>query len=213
MDAVYTLSEVSTYTGVPSTTLRAWFKPRSDGRGRGPVFQSDWEQAGDDFAVSFLNLIEARVASFFRKQGVRPIHIRKTHSALQQRLGISHPFAHQDLRSDGDRIFQIIQADATDAISRQMLFKHVLPHLSGIRYASLTHLAETWQIKKGIVITPHLGFGKPVIENAGVSTLIVAKQYQANGMDANLVARLFKITEESVKNAFRFERSLRRIAA
>lgn len=212
---VYTLAEVSAYTKVPAGTIRNWFKPRSDGAGLGPVFVSDYEMEGDDFAVSFLNLIEAHVASFFDEQGVDHAVIRRAHELLQVQLRTRHPFAHQDLRTDGERIISVFKKDSTlvDSISRQLFFKHVKPHLRGIRYSIPTRLAETWMVKKGIVITPKLGFGKPVIENAGVSTLIVAKQYRANGMDAALVARLFKIPEASVLNAFRYEKRLGRIAA
>jgi uncharacterized protein (DUF433 family) len=212
---VYTLAEVTQYTGVPDSTLRSWFLPRPDKRGFGPVFASDYAAEGKDFAVSFLNLIEAHVASFFKKQGVTPALIRRAHEVLQEQLGTSHPFAHEDLRTDSHRIFHIIRSDAklVDVVSRQMLFKNVKPYLRGIKYALATRLAETWHVRKGIVINPKLGFGKPVIENSGVSTLIVAKQYVANGKNATLVARLFKITEEGVQNAFRYEKRLGRIAA
>src|SRR5687768_13860811 len=97
---VYTLAEVSQYTGVASTTLRSWFVGRSDDRGLGPVFKPAYE-VGDDLAVSFLNLIEARIASFFRGQGLSPYLIRRAHELLQERLGTPHPFAHEDLRTDG----------------------------------------------------------------------------------------------------------------
>ena len=212
---VYTLAEVTQYTGVPASTLRNWFKPRSDGEGLGPVFKSDYASEGNDFGVSFLNLVEAYVASFFKENGVNPILIRRAHQVLQDQMRTSHPFAHEDLRTDRQRIFHYIQSDQklVDVISKQLLFKHVTPKLLRFRYATTTRLADLWHVRKGVVITPRMGFGKPVIENSGVSTLIVANQYKANGMDAALVARLFKITEDGVINAFRFEKQLGRIAA
>src|SRR6266700_1962315 len=94
---VYPLSEVTDYTGVPATTLRSWFICRSDGKGRGPLFQSDWERVENDYALSFVNLIEAYVASFFRAKKIKPSHIRKVHEALKDKWGIAHPFASQDL--------------------------------------------------------------------------------------------------------------------
>jgi hypothetical protein len=51
-----------------------------------------------------------------------------------------------------------------------------------------------------------------VVQNTGVSTYIIARQYVANNKDAALVARLFKITEAGVLNAYQFENSLGRAA-
>ena len=59
---VYTLAEVAQYTHMKARTLQTWFNPRADGTGLGPIFKSDYARQGDDFAVSFFNLIEAFVA-------------------------------------------------------------------------------------------------------------------------------------------------------
>src|SRR5687768_457655 len=107
-EGVYMLNEVARYTGVPASTLRTWFMPRSDGRGNGPIFRSDWERVGDDFAVSFVNLIEAYVASFFRDKGIKPHHIRRVHEILKDEWGIPHPFASEDLRADEDNKILIL---------------------------------------------------------------------------------------------------------
>ena len=100
-----------------------------------------------------------------------------------------------------------------DVISKQLLFPEFRARLTRINYNVATRLADRWRIADGIIVNPVVGFGKPVIENTGISSLIVAKQYKANGENAALVARLYKITETGVLNAFQFERSLGRIAA
>jgi uncharacterized protein (DUF433 family) len=74
-------------------------------------------------------------------------------------------------------------------------------------------MASEWAVADGIVINPQMGFGKPVVERAGVTTLIVAKQYVANDRNAALVARMFKLSPASVVNAYEFERTHKRIAA
>ena len=215
---VYTLSEVSQFTKVPLATVRSWFKQRPDGKGKGPVFESDYEPVGDDFAVSFLNLIEVHIASFFRDEGVKPKIIRRAHEILQQELHTPHPFAHEDLSTDGARIIRekasgSSDAKYIDAISKQMLIPQFKDGLKSIHYNKATRLARAWGIDTGIVIDPGVSFGKPVIEKTGISTNIVANQYVANGRDAALVARLFKITETGVISAYRFEHSYGRIAA
>src|SRR5687768_9257582 len=103
-EGVYILAEVTQYTGVKPTTLRHWFMRRPDGRGRGPIFRSDYERVGNDFALSFLNLIEAYVASVFKAREIKPAFIRRAHEILQAEMGTPHPFAHADLRAGGKRI-------------------------------------------------------------------------------------------------------------
>jgi uncharacterized protein (DUF433 family) len=213
---VYTMAEVSQYTGVKPMTLRAWFLSRSDEKGHGPVFISDYAKIENDFAVSFLNLIEVYVASFFKMKNVSHADIRRTHRILKQQLGTPHPFAHASLSTGLGRIVLESTGETQrylEVIGRQLLFPQFADGLHRISYSATTRLADEWKLSEGITVSPMMGFGKPVIDNTGVSTLIVAKQYKANGKNAALVARLFKITEQGVLNAFRFEERLGRIAA
>ncbi len=214
-DGVYTLAEVSQYIGVAPTTLRSWFLLRSDKQGLGPLFQSDYARVGDDFAVSFINLVEAYVASFFKQNKVKPTDIRRTHKILKQKLRVSHPFAHADLSVGLGQIVHESRKTSRyeEVIKRQLLFPEFGDGLRRIIYNSTTKLADAWQIRDGIWVNPRAGFGKPVVHGTGVSTLIVAKQYKANRRNAALVARLFRISEDSVETAFRFEVDLGRVAA
>lgn len=214
---VYTLSEVTRFTGAPARTVRDWFKWRSDKKGRGPIFISDYEPAGDDYAVSFLNLIDVYVASFFLNNEVGPKVIRRAYTILQQQLHTPHPFAHADLSTDGERIIrESVQRDRgdkfVDVISKQLLFPEFRARLTRINYNVATRLADRWRIADGVIVNPAVGFGKPVLENTGISTAIVANQYRANKGDATLVARLYKITEMGVRSAVQFEDSIRRAA-
>jgi uncharacterized protein (DUF433 family) len=215
---VYTLAEVSRYTKVPGATLRSWFLPRSDGKGKGPIFRSEWARVGDDFAISFLNLIEAYAASVFKKNKVKPSDIRRSHEILAKELGTLHPFAHAELSTLLRRIihekdFASRDKRFVDVISKQLFFPQFKAALESVDYSPKTKLANIWRIGEGVVINPRVGFGRPVVEKTGVSTSVIAHQYLANARDARLVARLFNITESGVASAFQFERSLGRIAA
>jgi uncharacterized protein (DUF433 family) len=217
---VYTLAEASHYISVPSATLRSWFKWRSDGQGRGPLFKSDYAPVNGDYAISFLDLIDAYVAYFFRSNGVKTPSIRRAYEKLKDQLGEDHPFAREEckLSTDGNSVvYEILTRDGDagdmDVIAEQMLFPAFKKRLEKISYDKNTKLADAWDIAKGVVINPGIGFGKPVIEHTGVSTLIVASQFVANDRDAALVARLFKTTEAGVMDAYRFECSHGRIAA
>jgi uncharacterized protein (DUF433 family) len=216
---VYTLAEAAQYTHVPVSTLSSWFRQRPDKKGRGPIFKSDWIQAGGDFALSFFNLIEAYVASFLKNHGAKPNDIRRANEILKAELGVEHPFAHARLRTAMGRIIHENRASKrktgfVDIISKQLFFPQFKRGLTKIVYNTTTRLAEAWKIAKGIIVRPTVGFGKPVIKDTGVSTVIVANQYWANGKNASLVARLFNIPEAGVKNAFRFEKIvIKRFAA
>jgi uncharacterized protein (DUF433 family) len=219
-NGTYTLAEVSRYITVPRTTLDKWFRPRSDRPGSIPVFKSDYTANGSEYVVSFLNLIEAHVAAMLRVKRFTPKRIRTAHRNLQQDLRTSYPFAHESLRIDADErykpnrpnMFTLAGATAIDAHTRQVMMEYVAPRLSTITYGD-DFLAKAWHVATGIVIDPWRGFGHPVVEGAGISTLILAKQYHANRGNASLVAKLFNTTATDVVRAVEYERNIKRFAA
>ena len=217
----YTLSEVARFTGLPVATVRSWFKDRPDGKGHGPVFQSDFAVVGRDYGVSFLNLIDAYVAAFFRAQHVPSRVIRKAHGNLQQRLGTPHPFAHTDLRTSQGRIIESMspadeaEAAMVDVVNGQFWFDKMEGLHAEVDYDPVSKLARAWKVRPeyGVVIRPGVNFGQPSLEGTNIPTLIVASQYKANRGDETLVARLFETSAANVLNAYRFERGIGRLAA
>jgi uncharacterized protein (DUF433 family) len=217
---LYTLPDVARYTGVPRSTIRSWFRPRSDGQGRGPMFQSDYETVDGEMAVSFLNLIDAYVARYFRQQNVSPLVLRRAHEILQLELGTPHPFAHADLCAGQGRIIRrtVEIADSppklVDVVSKQKWFSEMQAWLSRIDYARVTKLASRWNIADGVVIDPTVCFGQPAVRRTAVSTFVLANQFHANRRNAALVADLYSVREEDVRHAAAFEaRHRQRIAA
>ena len=211
-DGVYPLSEAARYAGVSPSTVRSWFKPRSDGAGNEPVFQSDYEVIDGDYAIRFLNLIEIYVSRFFKNELVNTTVIRRAHQILQNELHTPHPFAHEQLGTAGKRILRK-QADSSlvDVISKQHFFGQML--LDTIKYSPATQLAVAWNIAPGISISAGISYGKPVVKQTGVTTFVVANQFRANGRSAPIVAKLFDLSESDVLNAVRFEDGLKKRAA
>ncbi len=211
-EGAYPLAEAARYAGLPAATVRSWFKPRPGGRGRGPLFRSDLPPVNGDYAISFLNLVEAYVARFFRTEGVRPDRLRRAHELLQVELGHSHPFAHADLRTDGKRIIlATADGDLRDVISRQHFFAQM--KLGRFTFSPTSRLAVHWHIGDGVVIDPRVSFGKPVARGSGVTTYVLANQFRANGGNATMVADLYDVTDADVRHAVRFEDNHRRRAA
>jgi uncharacterized protein (DUF433 family) len=213
---VYTLTEVSRLTDLHPNRVRSWFKQRPDGSGYGPVFQSDFQPVDGDYAVSFFDLIDVLVAGTFRDQFDVPMQVvRRAHGLLQTRLKTKHPFCHNELYTDGRDIFlcaanQLNEEILSEVVSRQQFFLYIRERLHHIDYDELTKLARRWKITKGVVIDPLISMGKPTVENAGVTTYVIANQYEANAKDATLVADLYGISQKDVANAVNFEKWFRR---
>ena len=208
---VYTVAEVSRLTEMHPSTVRTWLKHRSDDVGRGPVFQSDYQSVDDDYAVSFLDLIDVLIAGQFRVRHNVPMRIvRRAHTLLQKDLNTEHPFCHSDLYTDGKRIFlaaanRLGEERLSDVVSRQQFFLHIKEKLEHIEYSKITKLARRWRIANGIVVDPSISMGKPTIQNTGVTTYVIANQYYANMKNAALVADLYEVNENDVVNAVKFE--------
>lgn len=208
---VYNIAEVARYTELHPNRVGSWFKQRSDGAGKGPIFASDYAAVGNDYAVSFLDLIDVWVAGYLRDQGVLMRIVRNAHKILQDKLGTHHPFCHRDLYTDGKKVFlyaanKVGSETLTEIVSRQQFFLHVKQKLSHIRYGEVSGLAECWRIAKGVEINPRVALGKPVVAKTGVTTYVLTNQFIANNRDAALVAELFRVPEEGVHNAVAFEK-------
>lgn len=209
---VYKLSEAARYIGSSPTTLRSWFMPRSDRAGRGPLFKSDYSVLNGEYAISFLNLIDAKIARLFRTKGVRPSVIRRAYQVLGREMNTPHPFAHASLATDGRAILQRTADDVgsdewIDVISKQRWFTEMSDCLSKIEYGA-DRMAARWNIAQGVQIDPSLSLGKPVIRQTGVATYVIAAQYRANNGDVALVADLFGLSTSQVGDAVAFEAGL-----
>ena len=130
-----------------------------------------------------------------------------------------HPFAHEGLYTDGKSVFVRIAEESDDervidAICRQDVFSTVLlPYLKRLEFGKQTRLAERWRIVDGIVIDPARRSGKPILESCGISASILARSYQCNGLDDELVADWYGVTPEDVGLAVRFEEQFPRKVA
>ena len=83
--------------------------------------------------------------------------------------------------------------------------KYLLEHID---YQTDTRLACRWRIHEGVVIDPAVSYGRPVVQNTGVHTRVLAHQFIANGEDAGIVADLYGVSETDVKRAVAFEEHL-----
>jgi len=215
---VFGISDVARYADVPISTVRSWFRGRADGLRRGQLLDSDYGIVCDRYVVSFLDLIDALVAGRFRGLGVSMPTVRRAQSVLQQQLGQEHPFCLNRFLTDGKRIIlreldKIGCEDLRDAVNGQRWFERFKEVLHHVDYDTATSgLAHRWRIKKGVVIDPKLSRGRPVVEGTGVTTFVLSNAFDANDRDAELVAGMFGVSTDAVRNAVSFEASIRHAA-
>jgi len=219
-NGIYTFPQASQLIRAKPQRIAAWFRGRANGRG--PVFRSTYAGSGRSEVVrtiSFLDLIEALVSSQLRKHGVSLIAARKAHKQLADLLKTLHPFAHEGLYTDGKRVFVRIAKEShdervIDAICRQDVFPAVLlPYLKRIEFGKQTRLAERWRIIDGMVVDPARRSGKPILESCGMSASILARSYESNLMDVELVADWYGVAPKDVELAVRFEEQFPRKVA
>jgi uncharacterized protein (DUF433 family) len=158
-----------------------------------------------EHAISFLNLIDAKIARLFRTKGFQPSVIRPAYQVLGREMNTRHPFAHASLATDGRAIIQRTADDAgsdewIDAISKQRWFTQMSGCLSNIEYGA-DRMAARWNIAQGVQIDPSLSLGKPVIRQTGVATYVIAAQYRANDGHVALFADLFCLARDWTNTA------------
>jgi len=208
---VYSIAEVARLVEMPYSTARAWYVESH--RHARYVIHSDYRALDRNFAVSFLDLIDANAVRQFRSVKVPFPVIRQSYEILSKQLGTDHPFAHSDLYTDGRRILhdassRIGDKALADVIDGQGFFYEMRDRLKHIEYDDGTKLASRWPIFKDVLIDPDIAYGKPTLTGTSTLTSVIKRQYFANGEDAELVADLFSVSESQVLNAVRFEQSI-----
>jgi uncharacterized protein (DUF433 family) len=96
-----------------------------------------------------------------------------------------------------------------EVLTRQRVFSEILvPFLKRIHYDEVTKLARRWCVTNHVVIDPQICLGKPIVEEIGMATAVLAAAYQANDEDAELVADWYGISPSHVLAAVEFEKRL-----
>jgi uncharacterized protein (DUF433 family) len=207
----YGIPEASRFARVNVRTASRWLTGSGDGR-NDRLFHPDLPPVNGRHAVSFLDLIDLLVVGRFRDEGVSFQTVRRVYARLRESLDTPHPFSHRRLLTDGRTIFMetldhVGDHHLEEVLSGQRAMPEILkPYLKQIEYAPDTQTAARWNIATGVVIDPARSFGKPVIAAEGTTTFVLARSFYANGEDADLVADLFDVSPEAVRQAVAFER-------
>jgi len=218
-DGIYSIPLAAQLLRVPTQNLRGWIKGYS-GTECGPLIPSELEPINNKYALSFLNLIEARFISVFANLGVNVKSIRYMAEEAKRILSHPHPFATEMIfKTDGRTIFMQVAAQVDDQAlydlrRKNFAFKEILEReFKGDVIYSNSGLARAWyprkEIAPSVMVNPKLSFGAPVIESSGIPTETIYNAFLAEGNDYAGVARWFEIDKQRVKEAVDFELNLR----
>lgn len=206
----YGIPEASRLARVNVRTATRWITG-SGAAHHGRLFRTDLPAIGHRHALSFLDLIDLLVVGRFRDVGVSLQTVRRVYARLSQTLETSHAFSHHRLLTDGRTVFMetldhVGDKQLDEVLSGQKAMPEILkPYLRQIEYAPDTQTAVRWGIAPGIVLDPARSFGKPIVAREGTATYVLARAFWANGDDADLVADLFDVSPEAVRQAVAFE--------
>lgn len=212
---IYSVSEASRLSGVSVQRIYSWFS-RANRWGQ-PIINGDFV-ASEHVCLSFLDLIDTLIVGKLREKGVSLQHLRQVHSILIKELKTPHPFCRRELLTDGRKIF-IGLSDGIDENLRELLtgqhaFPEILkPILHSVEYDLDSLLARRWQIGKGVIVDPKIQYGKPIIADEGIPTVVLASAYYANHENIKDVAEWYGVSRASVRTAVEFEQRINGVAA
>lgn len=208
---VYSFAEAAKLTGLRTQRIREWFLGRNVKPGKKPFLPGDYAPVDDQHAISFLDLIDVYVAGKLRERDVPLQTLRRVFKKMANDLKTKHPFSRREIQTDGEDVFirsvdDEGKEELIEVLRGQRVFVDIIkPFLKQIDYDSDKLLAVRWHIAQEVVVDPAICFGKPILEEVSIPTVVLFDAYRANNNDAELVGRWYKVRAEQVDAAVRFE--------
>jgi uncharacterized protein (DUF433 family) len=215
---LYSPAEAAALTHIPSPKIRRWLRGHVIGGREYPrLWTSRLEKLDvESLYLSFLDLVQLRVAHAFIREGLSPQKVRRAIEYGAEIVSSDYPFASARFRTDGKTLILHVLDEESGDDRLIDLFKHgqylmqkvIEPSLKGLEFEG-DIAARWWPLgrAKGIVIDPRRQFGQPIDDATGVPTSVLAQAAQAEGSAAQ-AAKLFIVPIRSVNRAVAFELQL-----
>ncbi len=158
--------------------------------------------------ATFLDLVEIIVVGKLKQRGFPLSLIRHIEQTTRQWLGVERPLVSTQFLVGGSDIFIKVENQLIEVGRHrgQTVWQEVLaPFLKDLDYHE--GLASAWWPRghQGYVqVSPHFGYGFPVIAGSGVRTEILRERYVAND-PIDLIAQDFRLDPLAVEAALRYE--------
>lgn len=216
----YTVPEAARLIRLPARTINRWlggYVYTSGGRsGRMPPL---WvpELPPDDsrLELGFRDLIELRFIQAFVREKVDLRVIRRCLEAAREVVNDPRPFSTRRFQTDGRTIFlESLPVEGESELLDLKRGQYVIKAVIEQTFRDLDiegDVVARWRPFHGkdtILVDPRRAFGQPITAEAGVPTVALAEAARAEG-SAERVAKLYEISLAAVRDAVRFENSLR----
>lgn len=213
----YGIAMAAHYLALPEATLASWVRgrhyPTASGKRRSkPLIRLPEPK---EPLLSFTNLVEAHVLKAIRRRhGVAMQKVRPALDHLENRLGVEHPLAHEQLLTDGVSLFVerfgklVNLSQAGQLAMREMLAAHLrrIEHDSqgfALRLYPFSR-GEQLDVPRVVVLDPRISFGRPVIDGTSVRTEVIASRLKA-GESIQSLASDYGVEAERIEEAIRYE--------
>ena len=217
---IFTVPEAAELVGAPQALVRLWVAGRK-GR-QEPVIDNQLGRVSGKVAVSFTNLMELRFVARFHKAGVRLNEIRAIMDEAKELLAHPHPTASKTVfRTDGRKIMAEIGRrhgiDGAEIIYDLRSRNYEMPTMvqpslkEDVVFDPAGNMIAWFprkDIAPNVIVHPYFSFGRPVLRRSHIPTETLAGAVKAEG-SARTVAHLYEVPEGQVREAMRFEESLR----
>jgi hypothetical protein len=211
---LYSPTEAEVLTGIPAGKIRRWLCGHSIG---GKDYPALWHSQLEKFDIeqlylSFLDLVQLRVADAFITQGLSPQKVRRAIELGSEIVASHYPFANARFRTDGKTlILHVLDKDDEKLIDlfkngQYLMQKVIEPSLKNLEFDHDDVATRWWPLgrAKGIVIDPKRQFGQPIDDATGVPTSVLAQAAVTEGSPA-IAAKRFMVPVASVHRAVAFE--------
>lgn len=207
----YTIREAAELVGVPPSTLRTWVRgrsfPKRGGIGRSPAIIKP--PSADAAFISFTNVVEAHVLSGLRrKYELKLDAIRAAVRYVHDRLGVAHPLAVEQFKTDGVSLF-IERFGRTINVTRegQVAMREVLAtYLERIDYDDGRAIRFFPLLREAaprvIVVDPRRHFGRPTVAGTSVPVSAIRERFDA-GESIDALARDYDVRTDQIEEALR----------
>ncbi len=209
----FSISEAARLVEVSPNLIQGWLNGYTNSHS-GPVIERDFEGTR---TVSFLDLMELRFISVFRRQRVSMPTLRKAAERARLDWDVGHPLALSSEKYITDRknIFAQSAEENGDqttwdlATGQHEMWNTIERSIEkSIVFDPNTYLANLWHPRPGefpkVIIDPHVAFGKPTVEGTNVPTSVLFRQWKAE-QSKERVADWFEVPKSVVDIAVDYE--------
>lgn len=211
----YTAREAARLIGIGSTRIFLhWLEPTA--KGAAPIILRQYQKAGQEHEVGFLDLLEIRFVEHFHKTiSLQSLRVAATNA--RKELKVSHPFATSNVKFQSDRK-QIFLETAKQTGDRQLLnlmtnqaeiYEVIEQILAKDLEFDVSGFARLWRPRAGdcpnVVVSPVWAFGQPVIGARRVPTSAIFRTWRAEDGDYAAAAEWYEVTTDEAREAIEFE--------